>query len=114
MDDRIYLTVARSLENDILSGSVREGDMAPSTNALAERFGINPATVAKGVALLSGEGYLRKRRGVGLFVSEGAREAILERRKREFRENGLPGLLDEARRLGISKNDLVAMIMASN
>ncbi len=112
MEDRIYLTVAKNLEDDIISGAVREGDAAPSTNALAERFGINPATAAKGVSRLSDEGYLTKRRGIGLFVVPGARDAILEHRRREFREVLLRALLDEAHKLSISRRDMVAMIMA--
>lgn len=112
MEDRIYLAVAKSLEDEIISGAVREGGAAPSTNALAERFGINPATASKGVARLSEAGYLTKKRGVGLFVVPGAREAILERRRKEFRETLVGEMLGEARKLGITKRDLVAMIMA--
>lgn len=112
MEDKVYMAVAKSLEDDIISGAVREEDAVPSTNVLAQRFGINPATVAKGVSMLSNEGYLSKKRGVGLFVVQGAREALLERRKREFREVVLFNLLTEAHKLGISRRDLVAMILA--
>ena len=112
MDEPIYIILGKSLENDIIEGRAREGGAIPSTNELSERFGINPATVVKGVDLLAREGFLRKRRGVGVFVVEGARELIIERRIEEFRERVLPDTLREARMLGIPKSDLVAMVMS--
>ncbi len=111
--DKIYRQVARALEDEILSGKLREEDMVPSTSQTAAQFQINPATAAKGVALLTQEGYLYKQRGIGLFVNEGARERILERRRNEFREGQLQQMLQEAHRVGISRRDLIAMIMAA-
>lgn len=112
MEDRLYLVIAKSLEDEIMSGVIKEGGAAPSTNTLAERFGANPATVAKGVSRLTEAGYLAKKRGVGLFVAAGAREAIIARRRKEFREELVHNTLGEARKLGITKMDLVAMIMS--
>jgi putative sterol carrier protein len=59
----------------------------PSTNELAKLYAINPATAAKGVNILVDEGVLYKKRGIGMFVSAGAKEAILSRRKNEFYDN---------------------------
>ena len=114
MEDRIYLVVSKDLEDEIISGATREGELAPSTHKLAARYGVNPATVAKGVSRLAAAGYLAKKRGVGLLVAPGARDAILERRRKEFRETLSGVTLAEARKLGITKTDLVAMIMASD
>ncbi|MCL2083949.1 MAG: GntR family transcriptional regulator [Oscillospiraceae bacterium] len=111
-DDRVYLRIAQALEDDILSGLIREHELVPSTNQYAEFFKINPATAAKGVAMLAGEGMLYKKRGVGLFVAEGARERILEARRADFRERFIVPLLEEAHRIGVSKRDLVAMVAA--
>ena len=110
--ERIYLRIAQALEDDILSGLVRENELVPSTNQYAEFFKINPATAAKGVSLLTEEGILYKKRGVGLFVAEGARERILETRRAAFRGQFILPLVTEAHRIGISKRDLVAMLMA--
>ena len=112
-DEKIYTQVARSLEDDIISGLIREGEPVPSTHHYAAYFEINPSTAAKGVALLSAAGLLTKKRGIGLFVAEGAREQILERRREEFKKRTLASLLDEAARIGVSKRDLIAMIASA-
>ena len=106
----LYLQIARMLEDDILRGVYREEEQVPSTNELARLYTINPATAAKGVGLLVDEGILYKRRGIGMFVSPGAREKILAKRRAAFAENHLAPLLAEARSLGISKEELIDMI----
>lgn len=61
----IYLQIAQMLEDDILRGVYREEEQVPSTNELSRVYHINPATAAKGLNLLSAEGILYKRRGIG-------------------------------------------------
>lgn len=108
--EKIYIKIAQALEDDILSGLIRENELVPSTNQYADFYKINPATVAKGVGMLHKEGILYKKRGVGLYVAEGARERILEERRENFKENFIVPLIGEAHRVGISKRDLVAML----
>ena len=67
----IYLQIAQMLEDDILRGVYREEEQVPSTNELSRVYHINPATAAKGLNLLSAEGILYKRRGIGMFVLRG-------------------------------------------
>lgn len=110
--EKIYLKIAQSLEDDILSGLIREHELVPSTNQYADFYKINPATAAKGVGLLHSDGILYKKRGVGLYVAEGARARILEERRQRFRENYIAPLIAEAHKVNISKRDLVAMLMA--
>lgn len=112
MEDKIYRKLARALEDDILSGALREGDPAPSTHQAAERFKVNPATAARGVSLLTEAGLLDKRRGIGLFIAEGARDKIWKERRRVFRDVLLRDLTEEARKLGISRQELIAMLMS--
>jgi len=100
------------MENEIISGKLREGEQAPSTHQVAEAHGINAATAARGVAVLTAGGLLKKKRGVGLFVAPGARDLLVERRRSEFREQYLQTTIQEAALLGISKRDLIAMIMS--
>lgn len=114
MEDKIYLKVARDMENDLLSGHLREGNQIPSTHQVAGRYQINAATAARGVAVLTAQGLLDKKRGVGMFVAEGARDKIVERRRSEFREGLLRECVSEAALLGISKRDLIAMIMGQS
>ena len=114
MEDKIYIKVARDIENDLLAGRLREGGQIPSTHQVAERYSINAATAARGVALLTAQGLLDKKRGIGMFIAEGARDLILERRRTEFRENLLQQCIREAALLGVSKRDLLAMIMSQS
>lgn len=112
MEEKIYLRVARELENDLLGGRLREGGQIPSTHQVAERHQINAATAARGVAVLTAQGLLEKQRGIGMFVAEGARDQIVERRRTEFRDGLLQDCIREAALLGISKRDLIAIIMS--
>ena len=106
----IYLQISEMIETDVLRGILLEEEQVPSTNELARLYTINPATAAKGVNLLVDEGILYKRRGIGMFVSRGAREKILAKRRAAFAENHVVPLLAEAGSLGISKEDLLKMI----
>ncbi len=109
----IYLQISEMIETDILRGILLEEEQVPSTNELAKLYTINPATAAKGVNLVD-EGILYKRRGIGMFVSKGAREKILAKRKAAFAENHVAPLLAEAKSLGISKEELLIMIGERN
>ena len=106
----IYLQVSEMIETDILRGILLEEERVPSTNELAKLYTINPATAAKGINLLVDEGILYKKRGIGMFVAEGAKEHIIEKRRDAFYENYVKSLLEEAKSLGISSEELVEMI----
>lgn len=110
----IYLQISEMIENDILRDILLEGEKVPSTNELAKFFKINPATAAKGVNLLVDEGILYKKRGIGMFVTDGAKENIKSKRKNSFYENYVKSLLIEAASLGISDEELIEMIRHSN
>ena len=110
----IYLQISEMIETDILRGILLEEEQVPSTNELAKLYTINPATAAKGVGLLVDEDILYKRRGIGMFVSKGARDKILTKRKAALAENHVVPLLAEARSLGISKEELLTMIGERN
>jgi GntR family transcriptional regulator len=106
----IYLQIAESIENDILKNAIEEETQIPSTNQMAVIFKINPATAAKGINLLVNENIIYKKRGIGMFVAEGAKEKIQKKRKESFYEKYVVALLDEAKQIGISENELVKMI----
>ncbi|MDO4337830.1 MAG: GntR family transcriptional regulator [Eubacteriales bacterium] len=109
----IYIQIKEMIENDILRDILLEEERVPSTNELAKLFAINPATAAKGVNLLVDEGILYKKRGIGMFVAEGARKKIMEKRKKHFYDDYVKSLLAEAASLGITKEELIAMIKES-
>ena len=74
-------------EQYILRDILREEERVPSTNELSRLYAINPATAAKGVNLLVDEGILYKKRGIGMFVATGAKEAIRKKRRKHFYED---------------------------
>lgn len=106
----IYLQIAEMLENDILRGVLQPEEQVPSTNELARAYSINPATAAKGVNLLVEEGILYKKRGIGMFVAPDGRDKIVGKRKDAFYDAYVKGLIKEAIALGITKQELAAMI----
>ena len=106
----IYLQISEMIENDILRDIIQEEERVPSTNELSKLYTINPATAAKGINILVESGILYKKRGIGMFVATGAKEKIKNRRKEEFYDNYIKTLMAEAKSLGISKEELIAMI----
>ena len=72
------------IENDILRDVLLEDERVPSTNELAKLYAINPSTAAKGINILVDAGILYKKRGIGMFVSDGAKEVIRTKRIARF------------------------------
>ena len=106
----IFLQVAELIEADILAGILPEGAQAPSTTEIAAFRRINPATALKGVSLLVDAQILEKRRGVGMFVTIGARERILARRRDTFEADFIAPLLHEADALGLTPDQIITLI----
>ncbi len=106
----IYLQIAQMLEENILRGIYREEEQVPSTNELAKGYSINPATAAKGINLLVADGVLYKKRGIGMFVSKGAGEKVLTKRRGAFFEDYVKPLVREGKSLGLTGEELTAMI----
>lgn len=112
MDDSrpIFVQIAELIENDILAGALPEETQVPSTNEFAAFHRINPATAGKGVNMLVDDGILYKKRGIGMFVSSGARERLVAKRRDRFQNEFVAPLIVEAEKLGISEAQLVDMI----
>ncbi len=106
----IYLQISEMIENEILKDILKEEEKVPSTNEFAQFYRINPATAGKGVNLLVDEGILYKQRGIGMFVTKGAKEMIRNKRKDAFFDQYVKAMLEEARRLNITKEELISMI----
>ena len=98
------------IETDILRGILLEEEQVPSTNELPSATPSIPPRRGRGVNLLVDEGILYKKRGIGMFVSAGAREKIRSKRKAAFAESHLRPLLAEAKSLGLTKRELLNMI----
>lgn len=106
----IYIQIAQSIEDGILNEVYKEDEVIPSTTEISVNFKINPATVAKGFNLLVEEGIIYKKRGVGMFVSSGSKEILVQKRKDKFYSNYIVSLIEEARKLNISIEDIIEMI----
>src|SRR4051794_1107638 len=112
MDDGrpIFQQIAELIENSIIDGSLAEEAQVPSTNELASFHRINPATAAKGVNQLVDDGTIYKRRGIGMFVTTGARARLTERRRDQFARQFVQPLIAEARKIGMTAADVKTMI----
>lgn len=106
----IYLQIAEQIEDAILSGAYPEESQIPSTTEISVTYRINPATALKGINILVDNGIVYKKRGIGMFVSTGAVEILREKRKNEFFDKYIIKLTTEAKRLNLSREDIVAMI----
>ncbi|MCM3611821.1 GntR family transcriptional regulator [Planococcus sp. MERTA32b] len=106
----IFLQVRESIEDQIVNNQLKEGEQAPSTNQLVDFYKINHATVSKGVNQLVEEGILFKKRGIGMFVAEGAKATLIKQRKKSFVDNYVKGLVMEAEKLGITEEEIIALI----
>ena len=80
----IYLQIGEKIEDDILRGILLEEERVPSTNEWRELTRSIRATAAKGINLLVDQGILYKKRGIGMFVAQGAKQQIVEKRKKNF------------------------------
>ncbi|OCC17924.1 GntR family transcriptional regulator [Prescottella equi] len=106
----LFQQIAEQIEGSIIDGSLPEDGQVPSTNELAAFHRINPATAAKGLNQLVGEGILYKKRGIGMFVTVGARDALRFRRREAFAHQYIEPLVAEADRLQISLGELKSML----
>ena len=106
----IFLQLADRIADDILKGTYAEGEQVPSTNELAAFMRINPATAGKALNLLVEREVLYKRRGIGMFVADGAKARIAGDRQRTFVDAYIAPLLTEARALGLSIDEIEGLI----
>lgn len=109
-DKPIYLQLSEELEDAIIAGAYQEETQIPSTTEISVNYKINPATALKGINILVDNGIVYKKRGLGMFVANGAKEKILEQRKVDFFESYIKSLVTEAKKLSISKEDILKML----
>src|SRR5690625_5309281 len=105
-DKPIYIQVREQIEDQIINQQLKTDDQAPSTNQLVNFYKINHATVSKGINQLVEEEILYKKRGIGMFVAEGAREKLIEKRREYFVTEYIVKLVQEANKLEITDEDI--------
>src|SRR5215831_8184129 len=91
----------------ILEGVLKEGDALPSVRNVAAEFRLNPLTVLKGYQQLVDENLVEKRRGRGMFVSTGARGALMKDERERFLSDEWPKVYASIQRLGLSAAELL-------
>src|SRR5213595_1828379 len=90
----------------ILDGILKEGDPLPSVRSVAAEYRLNPLTVLKGYQQLVDEQLVEKRRGLGMFVSAGARTALMKDERQRFLEEEWPKVYATIQRLGLTQEEL--------
>ncbi len=112
-DDRpVYLRLRDSIAATILDGKVGDGDPLPSVRSLAAEHGANPLTVAKAYQTFQDEGLVVVKRGVGMFVAEGATAKLRANARKEFLDQRWPAIAAHIRRLDLDAADLVDRALA--
>src|SRR5689334_11135041 len=93
----------------ILDGVLKQGDALPSVRQVAADFQLNPITVSKAYQELVDEALVEKRRGLGMYITEGAREALLKNERERFLREEWPQLRDRLQRLGLDLESLLEL-----
>lgn len=106
----IFVQLAEQIEDDVLRGVYAEESQVPSTNELAAFLRINPATAGKALNRLVDAGVLYKRRGIGMFISAGAKTLITAERQRGFAQHFIEPLVIEAKNLGFGQADVIRLV----
>ncbi|AJD90319.1 GntR family transcriptional regulator [Jeotgalibacillus malaysiensis] len=106
----IFIQIKERIEDQIVNDQLKAHEQIPSTTQLVTFYKINHLTVAKGINLLVDAGIIYKKRGVGMFVAEGAKEMLMEQRKEGFVDQYMLPMLQEAEKLGISQEELTKIM----
>jgi GntR family transcriptional regulator len=107
-DAPIYRQLRDRVVAMILEGVLSDGDALPSVRNVAAEYRLNPLTVLKGYQELVDEGLVEKKRGRGMFVTEGARKNLLKDERQRFVEKEWPKIAATIERLGLDVGALVA------
>jgi GntR family transcriptional regulator len=106
-DSPVYLKLRASIAAAILRGEYQAGDQLPSVRALAADHGANPLTVAKAYQSFQDDGYVEVRRGVGMFVLQGAVERLRVAERDRFLSGYWPRVRDHIKLLGLDIDELM-------
>jgi GntR family transcriptional regulator len=104
----IYRQLRDRVVEMILEGVLGDGDALPSVRNVAAEYRLNPLTVLKGYQELVDEGLVEKKRGRGMFVTDGARKQLTKDERRRFVEKEWPKVLETIDRLGLDAGELLA------
>lgn len=103
----IYRQLRDKVVDMILEGALKDGDSLPSVRSVAADYQLNPLTVMKGYQELVDEDLVEKRRGLGMFVREGARKKLTQNERERFIQEEWPKVLQTIERLGLDPEELL-------
>ncbi len=103
----IYRQLSRRVVAMILEGVLKEGDPLPSVRAVAAEFRVNPLTVLKAYQQLVDAQLVEKKRGLGMYVIEGARQVLMKDERVNFLETEWPKIYATITRLGFTTDELM-------
>lgn len=106
-DRPVYLRLRDCIAEQILEGRFCDGDALPSVRAFAAQHGANPLTAAKAYQGFQDDGLVTVKRGVGMFVAEGATDKLRAEARRHFLEEEWPRITATIRRLDLNAHDLL-------
>lgn len=103
----IYLQLKDKVREMILSGDLSEGEALPSVRQVAMDYQLNPLTVSKSWQLLVDEGLVEKRRGLGMFVLNGAKNSLKDAEQAAFLDEAWPNILKKIENLNLDTEPLI-------
>ena len=103
----IYRQLRDRVVDMILDGLLKNGDPLPSVRNVAAEYRVNPLTVLKGYQQLVDEDLVEKRRGLGMFVKDGARDLLLKGEREKFLAEQWPRIRATIQRLGLQPDELL-------
>lgn len=106
----IFQQIADMIIDDIIDNRLKENEQIPSENEMSQFYGINRATVRNGLQVLIDKDIVYKKRGIGMFVKQNAREKLLAEKRGTYLDSFVRPLLKEGRRLGLSTTDIIELI----
>jgi GntR family transcriptional regulator len=103
----IYRQLKERVISMMLDGALKAGDALPSVRQIAAQYQLNPITVSKAYQELVDDNLVEKRRGIGMYVTEGASEKLLASERERFVREEWPAMVERIRRLGIDIEQLL-------
>jgi GntR family transcriptional regulator len=109
-DQPIWKQIKDRVLAAVLEGALKEGDVLPSVRQVAADLQVNPLTVSRAYQELADEGVVERRRGLGMFLVEGAKAALTHSERAAFLRDEWPPVAAKITRLGLSARTLLAGI----
>jgi DNA-binding transcriptional regulator YhcF (GntR family) len=109
-DSPLYLQLRKHIEERILNRAIGDDEPMPSLRNMARDYNLNPITVGNAIGALVDEGILYKKRGVGIYVTPGARKMIIKIRTKDFAATTLEPAINMAKQLEIPKRQIMETV----